>query len=207
MKQYRLIISLVLAIILALILRGCFDRKCPEVVSVKIDTVYIPQKADTIYKPVPYAVYLKGKQLPTQYLFDTLYLPEQIPDSECVAYYNQLKDYFSRTYLYKDSFPNKYGKIYIDDTVTQNKIIGRGLRTNLLIPEITKTVTMVVPPRNELYIGGNLLGNEKNFLKGYEAGLIYRSKFNYQLSFGYQQIFNGNHYYKIGYYHKISLKK
>lgn len=207
MNKYRTIITLSLLIILIILLKSLCKPSPPVVASVKTDTVYIPVKADTFYKPKPYAVYLNHKPIGSTIIFDTLYLPEEITDSECITYYNQLKDYFSRTYIYRDSIPNKYGKIYIDDTVTQNMIKGRGLRTSLMIPEITKTITLIQPKKNEMYVGAGLLGNRNTILKGYEFNLSLKNKQDKIFGVGYEQLFNGTGFFKAEYRQKISFKK
>lgn len=206
MKRYRLIITLALAAIIIALLRGCFDHNCPKVISVKIDTVNTIIKHDTFYKPVPYAVYLKGKPIPYE-KWDTLYLPEEIPDSECITYYKQLQDYYSRNYLYKDSIKTKYGNIYIDDTVTQNIIAGRGVKTDLTIPEITKTITLIQPEKNEMYFGAGLLGNRNTILKGYEINLSLKNKQDKIFGIGYEQLFNGTGFFKAEFRQKITFKK
>lgn len=204
MNKNIIIALLVAGVIFLLLLRKC-EGGNGQGVTIKHDTVLVEQKKDTQYIPEPFAVYLKGKQLPAERIFDTLYLPELVSDSECVAYYNQLKDYFSRQYLYTDTVRNKYGYMAINDTVTQNKIAGRGTSMNFTVPEITHTITLTQPKRNQVYIGANLLGSAKDPLRGYNVNLSFKTKQDRMIEAGYNQLFNSENFFSLGLKWKISF--
>lgn len=196
------IVLLIVAVVILLLLRKCESGSGNVVVSEKHDTVWVEVKKDTAYIPKPYAVYLKGKEVS---VFDTMYLPEIVTDSTCVAYYNTLKDYYSRIYLYSDTIKNKYGYIAINDTVTENKIAGRGTSSNFSIPEIINTITLMQPKRAAFFIGANMLGNEKDPLGGYNVNLAFKTKRDRMIEAGYNQLFGGDHYYSLGLKWKISF--
>jgi hypothetical protein len=69
-----------------------------------------------------------------------------------------LGDYFS-TYIYNDSLINDTLKLYINDSITQNKIKSRDLKYKLTIPIITITNT-VVENKREYYIGAGITGGK-----------------------------------------------
>ena len=204
MNKNIIILILILGVVFLLLLRKCEGGKGQTITKVEYDTVFVTQKKDTSYIPQPYAVYLRGERITN---FDTLYLPEVVTDSTCLAYYEVLKDYFSRHYLYTDTVRNQYGYVAINDTITQNKIAGRGTSMNFTIPEITKTITLTQPKRNQVYIGANLLGNKSDVLKGYNVNLSLKTKQDRMIEVGYNKLFKSDHYYSIGLKWKISLTK
>ena len=112
------------------------DGKKYEVVKKVIDTQYIKYtqkgKTDTIVQDT--VIYLK------------------IPTLDSSQVDSVLKLYYAK-YLYLDTFRLKYGKIYVQDSVQQNKIISRSWGADLLIPVENKTVTVKEPPRNQVYFG------------------------------------------------------
>ena len=63
-----------------------------------------------------------------------------------------LRLYYAK-YLYLDTLRLKYGKIYVQDSVQQNKIIWRSWGADLLIPVEKTTVTVKEPGRNQIYFG------------------------------------------------------
>jgi hypothetical protein len=88
--------------------------------------------------------------------------------------------------------------VYIKDTITQNKIIGRSYLANLTQKTIIIDNTKVIMPKNELYVG--LIGDIRRFdnIIGVGVGLNYKKqKESYilnlttnQISFGlYKKLF------------------
>lgn len=121
------------------------------------DTQYIPQERKiTEYK--------------TEYKTDTLETIEYMKvDSAAI-----LKELLATRY-YLDTVPNKYGNVIIADTVTKNKIAGRGVKTNLEIPIIRETITLTQPKRGLLYINFEAMGGEHDLLFATGAGLSWKS--------------------------------
>lgn len=194
---------LAVAVVILLLLRKC-EGGGSTVTETKIDTVYKTVQSDTVYIPKPHTVFVdrvKYRQVITEKL-DTLYLP----DLKEVDTLLILADYY-KTRFYKDTIINQYGKIFINDEVSQNKIAFRNVGTDFRIPEITKTVTIMQPKRNQVYLGAGLWGNARDVLSGYEVNLSLKTKQDRIVGLGYQQIFNNDHYFKLEYRHKISFRK
>ena len=114
---------------------------------------------------------------------------------------NILKDYYAK-YYYSDTLQiDTVGYAIINDTITQNTILARDIRTNILIPITTITKEIYLNNR-ELYWGLGLQGrtDQINYLGG---ELLYKNK-KYQvygLGIGVNQDFkpviSGRMYWKI----------
>lgn len=173
-------------------------KPCPQQ-NTRIDTVirkveiskpvYIP-RIDTIYRPK------------LTYKFDTLYLA-LLEGVDTAAI---LKDYFS-TVVYKDTQNIDYGKIFITDTVSQNRIMARKLSTNLNIPTITKTTVLSQPKRNILSIV--VAGQYYTGFSNVAIGGGFQYKLRSDAGFGGQVLFDpaGNKIYQLQLIYPIKLKK
>lgn len=207
-QQFRAIIkdSIIIGlciVILCFLLFDCNGKKCPEPEeSIVYDTVYKAERIDTVYIPRPYAVYRPGNVPEPLEKWDTIYIQE-FDDLEKDLIIN---DYYS-FYIYKDTIPNKYGNVVIEDTISRNKIISRGVTTSLNIPEVTKTITLVQPKRAAVFIGADLFGSKEELAAGYGVNLSLKTKKDRIVEVGYNQFFGGKGYFSIGYKHKISLRK
>jgi hypothetical protein len=173
------------------------------------ETIAITNKEvvhDTSFIPVPDTIFYPKEKL--RFKWDTLWINDDLLIANEIEHptFNYREDYFA-TRVYKDTIKNQYGKVIINDTISQNKIMGRNVKTDLNIPIVTKTVTLIQPKRSQLYFGGGLFGNETKVLSGYEAGLMFKTKQDRILSLSYNQIFNGQHYYKASVYFKLSFRK
>jgi len=123
-------------IILILILsRTCNCGK--ETITVKTDTVFVKVKQDTAFIPIIRIKYLPGKAPKVFEKWDTLYL-ELLAEVDTAAI---LKEFYSFN-IYSDTLKNDYGFTIVNDTVSTNKILGRGFKNEFVIPEVTKTVTI-----------------------------------------------------------------
>lgn len=112
-----------------------------------------------------------------------------------------LKNYYAK-YFYSDTLQiDTVGYAIISDTVTQNMILARDIRTNLLIPTTTVTKEIYLNNR-EFYWGLGLQGrsNQLNYLGG---ELLYRTKTQqvYGVGLGlnqdFQPVFSGRIYWKL----------
>ena len=148
----------------------------------KIDTII---KHDTIKK------YKKGNDIPFVVL-DTIYQIDEVHDTTYIVNdYNKIKAYSDTLQINTDN------SIYIQDTITQNRIIGRSYVANLSEKTITITKDIYHKPKNELFIG--LLGDIRRFDNkiGVGVGLNYKKqKEAYTISFTTNQI-------SIGLYKKL----
>ena len=103
--------------------------------------------SDTVYQQKTFNKFIKGKSIPFVVL-DTIYLIERITDTiTIVKDYNQVK-------VYSDTMRiDSVGYAYIQDTISQNKIQGRGFSANFNIPTITITKLIEKKDKNQLYLG------------------------------------------------------
>ena len=152
----------------------------------------IVTKIDTIIKNTTTTKYKKGDDIPFVVL-DTIYQIDQIHDTAYIVNdYNKVKVYSDTLRINTDN------SVYIQDTITQNRILGRSYTANLSEKTITITHDIYHKPKNELFIG--LLGDLRRFDNkiGIGVGLNYKKQnesyiLNYttnQISFGmYKKLF------------------
>ena len=176
-------------LILALIVVVLFFVLAPnkEIGSTKVIT-----KIDTIIKHDTIKKYKKGNDIPFVVL-DTLYQIDQVHDTTYIVNdYNKIKAYSDTLRINTDN------SVYIKDTISQNRILGRSYTANLSEKTITITHDIYHKPKNELYLG--LLGDLRRFDNkiGIGVGLNYKKQnesyiLNYttnQISFGmYKKLF------------------
>lgn len=110
----------------------------------KTDPIII---ADTVYQEKTFTKFIKGKSIPFVVL-DTIYLIDRVTDTiTIVKDYNQAK-------VYSDTIKiDSLGFAYIQDTISQNKIQGRGFSANFNLPTITITKLIEPKSKNQLYLG------------------------------------------------------
>lgn len=103
--------------------------------------------ADTVYQKKTFTKFIKGKSIPFVVL-DTIYLVDKVTDTiTIVKDYNQAK-------VYSDTIKiDSLGFAYIQDTISQNKIQGRGFSANFNLPTITITKLIEKKDKNQLYLG------------------------------------------------------
>ena len=147
---------------------------------------------DTVYQQKTFTKFIKGKSIPFVVL-DTTYIIDQVHDTiTIVKDYNQVK-------VYSDTMRiDSLGYAYIQDTISQNKIQGRGFSANFNLPTITITKVIVPKPKNEVYLG--VLGDLRTFDNkvGLGLGLGYKTAKN-----GLFTINATTNNYSLGYYIKL----
>ena len=147
---------------------------------------------DTVYQQKTFTKFIKGKSIPFVVL-DTTYIIDQVHDTiTIVKDYNQVK-------VYSDTMRiDSLGYAYIQDTISQNKIQGRGFSANFNLPTITITKVIVPKPKNMLYLG--VLGDLRTFDNkvGLGLGLGYKTAKN-----GLFTINATTNNYSLGYYIKL----
>ena len=153
--------------------------------SVIIDT-------DTVYQQKTFTKFIKGKSIPFVIL-DTTYLIDEVHDTiTIIKDYNQVK-------VYSDTMRiDSLGYAYIQDTISQNKIQGRGFSANFNLPTITITKVIVPKPKSEVYFG--LLGDLRAIDNkvGLGLGLGFKTSKN-----GLFTINATTNQYSLGYYKKL----
>ena len=103
--------------------------------------------SDTVYQQKTFTKFIKGNSIPFVIL-DTIYLIDTIKDTiTIVKDYNQVK-------VYSDTMRiDSLGYAYIQDTISHNKIQGRGFTAQIKEKVIYKTITNEQKQRNQLYLG------------------------------------------------------
>lgn len=128
----------------------------------------------TIYKTLT----LKGKTLhdtiatPPQYIADTNY-------PKLLMQYNDLLKKYMALVEFRDTIRiDTLGYVAIVDTVNQNAIKGRSVRTNYKIPTITNTVTIqhYEKPKAQLFFGGGIDLTPSFVPVGAHGGLLLKTK-------------------------------
>jgi len=73
-----------------------------------------------------------------------------------------------------------FGYVKTQDTVYDNKIIGRQWTNNLQIPEKTTTITITKtePPKTHIYLGLSLSGTQSSLINGAGTGFLIQNKRN-----------------------------
>ena len=105
--------------------------------------------SDTVYQQKTFTKFIKGKSIPfvvldTIYNIDTTIVHDTIT---IVKDYNQVK-------VYSDTMRiDSIGYAYIQDTISHNKIQGRGFSANFNLPTITITKILETKSKNQLYLG------------------------------------------------------
>jgi hypothetical protein len=148
--------------------------------------------SDTVYQQKTFTKFIKGKSIPFVVL-DTTYLIDEVYDTiTIVKDYNQVK-------VYSDTMRiDSLGYAYIQDTISQNKIQGRGFSANFNLPTITITKVITPKPKSEVYLG--VLGDLRAFDNkvGLGLGLGYKTAKN-----GLFTINATTNHYSLGYYKKL----
>ena len=148
------------------------------------DSTYIKEddhiitRVDTLIKDTTIYKYKKGKDIPFVVL-DTIHQVDEIHDTIKI-----ISDY-SRTYAYYDTLKIDSAQyVYVSDTISQNKILGRGYGGHFVQKTITITNEIYRKPKNELFMG--LVGdyNRLDQRLGIGVGVIYKKqKESYTLSY------------------------
>lgn len=179
------ILIILMILILGFFILGDSNYVKEDKIITKIDTLI---KDTTIYK------YKKGKDIPFVVL-DTMYLIDSLKIHD-TAYI--VKDY-KEVKHYSDTFRiDTSAYVYVHDTISQNRILGRGYGGHFVQKTITITNNIYHKPKNELYLG--LIGDFRRFDEklGVGVGVIYKKQkegysFNYttnQISVGlYKKLF------------------
>lgn len=143
---------------------------------------HIITRVDTLIKDTTIYKYKKGKDIPFVVL-DTIH---QI-DHQIDVIHDTIKiisDY-SRTYAYYDTLKIDSAQyIYVSDTISQNKILGRGYGGHFVQKTITITNETYRKPKNELYLG--FIGDYTRLdgKLGVGVGVVYKKqKESYTLSY------------------------
>lgn len=209
----KLDIKVILIIILGLVI--VFMRTCDSNNKTKVPTekVKINGKTyevikyvrDTIYVPKYITIYKRGKDI---YHDTTIYV--KVPVDVDTA--QILRDFYAKN-VYNDTIKleDSLGLVTINDTISQNKILGRNFNAKINQKEIHETLTVKEPPKRQMYVGLNTSVDNYVGLSTIGTSVIYKDKKDkmYQIGVGVN-----NHnmsklspYINGGVYWKLKLKK
>ena len=127
-----------------------------------------------------------------------------------------LKDYYSKV-LYKDTLilPDSLGIVALNDTISQNKILGRTFNASVKQRTIKETTIVKELPKTKVFYGLEGGFNKADFVSSVGAGVLINTKKDkiFQLGLGVtNQTTDGTNggftpYVRGGVYWKIKLKK
>ncbi len=177
--------DIVIVLLVAVLIFFIFD----DATYTKTDPIIV---SDTVYQEKTFTKYIKGKSIPFVVL-DTIYKIDEVHDTiTIVKDYNQAKVYSDTICI------DSLGYAYIQDTISQNKIQGRGFSASFNLPTIT--VTKLIEPKrnNELYLG--FIGDLRHDNKQIGIGGSIALKTAKNTLFVANATMNG---YSFGYYKKF----
>ena len=149
-------------------------------------------KYDTIVKVEKITKYRKGDDIPFVVL-DTIRLIDEVHDTIRI-----MSDY-NRIYAYYDTLKlDSLQYVYVSDTISQNKILGRGYGGHFVQKEIRIETTKTLPSKFAVYWG--VLGDYREFDKkvGFGFGLAFKMPKNGLFTLGAT-----TNQYSIGIYKKL----
>ena len=183
MATAKNILILALIFVVLFFVLAPHDKGVDRIIT-RIDTLI---KHDTIKK------YKKGDAIPFVVL-DTFYLIDSVKVHDTITIvkdYNQVRVYSDTLRINTDNY------VSIQDTISQNKIFGRGYNAYFTEKTIYVTKDIYHKPKNELFLGlvGDLRRSDNTIGAG--VGLNYKKKNeSYILNFTTNQI-------SLGFYKKL----
>jgi hypothetical protein len=181
MSKNILVIILICVVIILLMTKPTYNKN--EIV-IKTDTV-LSIKTLTKYKKgdsIPYKIIVKDKII--------------IQDSIKVTIHDTIRiiNEYLETKAYNDTIKIDSNIFYINDTITQNKIIARKFAAKL--QEKTIYITNTIKPKKEFVIGGDLRNFNNVLGASIGVGLKVPNKGLVLINYGTQG-------YSVGYYKKL----
>ena len=176
----------ILIVLLVLVL-GFFILSNPK----PIENTRVITKIDTLVKDTTIYKYKKGKDIPFV-VFDTLIFTESVHDTAYIVKdYKEVKQYTDTLRIDTAQY------VYIHDTISQNRILGRGYGGHFVQKTITIKNDIYHKPKNELFLG--LIGdyNRLDQKLGVGVGVIYKKQKE-----GYTFNYTTNHI-SVGLYKKL----
>jgi len=148
-------------------------------------------KYDTIVVVKNIVKYKRGESIPFVVL-DTIVKIDEVHDTI------KISDY-SRVYAYYDTLKlDSVQYVYVSDTISQNKILGRGYGGHFIQKVVRIETTKILPPKFAVYWG--VLGDYREFDKkvGFGFGLAFKMPKNGLFTLGAT-----TNQYSIGIYKKL----
>ena len=145
--EYIIILILIAILILQ---QTCSPQPEPEVI-VKTEVTY-----DTLVREIPSYIPVYKTKVVNTTTVDTLYNTTLIPTDTAAI----LADYYA-VYEYNDTINDDSATIYIKDRISQNTILSRNVKYNIIYPIINTTT--ILPSKMNFYVGGGVGANKEAF--------------------------------------------
>ena len=132
--------SVVITLLIAVLIFFIFDK------SKYIQEPIIVKQIDTVYSTDTIVNVKKGKDIPFEIyrvLEDSIFVHDTV---------QILSDYYA-TRVYKDTITQDSSKFYIQDSISQNKILNRAFKAEIAYKTIYNTTTITKPEQNAIYLG------------------------------------------------------
>lgn len=171
-KNFLSLVTLLL--VLVVLLQRCEGGSPAEgVVKVVRDTTWIIKDCTINSKPQII------KTIPVNVYHDTTYR-EYLPDTnyqKLVIQYQDVVNQLLTKNIQIDSLKiDSVGWVRVLDTVQKNLVVGRSFNYTLAYPIIKETITLPPARKNQLYVGGEVVGSLTNLVSGINAGLLFKNK-------------------------------
>lgn len=193
MKVERLFYSIVIAVLAVLLLlekckrpNPCPPAKVPAVSTTieVVDTMKEIKTFDTSYKPLPKKVFHNDPDGS-----ESIYYPvSKLILDPPITWLSWHRDTAKNIYHsgkpviqseYEDTVLTPSGDtLIIRDTIQNNQIQGRGIDLKKMELTITTTRETVIiqKPRNQFFFAVNVYGNKTDFINGFSAGILLKTK-------------------------------
>lgn len=179
--------DIVIVLLMAVLIFFIFD----DATYTKTDQIIV---SDTVYQQKTFTKYIKGKSIPFVVL-DTIYNI----DTTTIYKLDTIYKNYIQAKVYSDTIKiDSLGFAYIQDTISQNKIQGRGFSASFNLPTITVTKLIEPKRKNELYLG--FIGDLRHDNKQIGIGGSIALKTAKNTLFVANATMNG---YSLGYYKKF----
>ncbi len=200
-KHFTTLVILVLVVVL--LLKECKPAGSPEGPTIIRDTTWVI-KDSTVYSK-PQVI----KTIPVNIYHDST-VREYLPDTNyarlVVQYQNTITELLSKNIQLDSLKIDSTGWVKVTDTVSRNRVTGRGYTYNLKYPIIKETQILPAPLKRQFFVGGMVGGSKEQPVNQMNAGLLYKSKRDHILGVnaGFNQ--QGQLTYGLQSYWKIKLK-
>lgn len=132
--------NIIIAILLAIIILLLATKPAYKGATVTVTT-------DTLYKDTVIKKWYKGDSIPYKVIDTFIVEAQKVDTAEILKRYFETKAYSDTLRINTDNY------VYVQDTISQNKIIGRGYTAKISEKTILVTKTVTPKDRSALYFG------------------------------------------------------
>lgn len=194
---------LVLALVLVLFIQRCTESRDVQenrIVTIKDTTIYIH---DTVHTSKP--VFITGKRDTIKEKEIWYETPTDLGTLE--RKFDTLRQMFLAVNTFTDTTTFDSSSVVVTSKIQNNELVESTYQWKLEYP--TVTVNNYIPPKlkNQIYIGGQLIGNPASLISGVNANVLVKNKKDQIFGAGVGTDFKSNIIYNVQSYWKIKLKK